>query len=100
MIHTLKTWPKYFQAVVDNEKTFEIRSESDRTFEVNDVLHLQEYDPENKRYSGREASAKVSYLIRGPDWGLPLGLVVLGLVGVRSRSRVTCQHSGYCGEVI
>lgn len=60
--HDLKTWPVYFQPIIQGEKTFEIRS-NDRNFRVGDILLLREYDPETRTYSGRWAKAKVSYII-------------------------------------
>lgn len=44
MIHNLKTWPEYFRAVRNREKTFELRF-NDRDFKVGDVLLLQEFNP-------------------------------------------------------
>lgn len=84
MHHDLKTWPEYFQAVLDHDKTFEIRSEKDRTFSVGDTLLLEEWDPPTLTYTGRKLTARVSYLVRGPDWTIPLGTVVLGLSHVKA----------------
>lgn len=42
--HELKILPEYFQAIVDGTKTFELRSEEDRTFAVGDVLILREWN--------------------------------------------------------
>jgi hypothetical protein len=42
VIHTLKTWPGPFAAVLDGTKTHEIRV-VDRPYAVGDVLHLQEW---------------------------------------------------------
>jgi hypothetical protein len=44
MNHRLKTWPEYFRAIRNREKTFEVRL-NDRDFKVDDVLVLQEFDP-------------------------------------------------------
>lgn len=62
MIHELKTWPEYFQAVISNKKKFEIR-ENDRDFKINDELLLKEYDPITKTYTGREAQCIVTYTL-------------------------------------
>lgn len=63
MIHELKTWPKYFQAILMGEKKFELR-ENDRGFEISDILNLREYDPESDLYTGREFNVKVTYIMR------------------------------------
>ena len=81
MIHKLKCWPEDFDAIVTGAKRFEIRREDDRHFEVGDTLVLQEFDPllYTQNYSGREWVGLVRFLVRGPDWGLPLGMVVMSL---------------------
>lgn len=61
-VHDLKTWPAYFQAIVEGRKTFELRK-NDRSFNVGDTLHLREFDAAAGQYTGREAKAKVTYMI-------------------------------------
>lgn len=61
MMHELKSWPKYFGAVVDGTKTFDIRK-NDREFQVGDTLLLREWDPETQLYSGREVLVLVPYI--------------------------------------
>lgn len=78
MNHKLKTWPKEFRAINQGLKTFEIR-QNDRNFAAADVLILQEYDPVSEQYTGNEVSRVISYIVRGPDWGLPKNMVVMGL---------------------
>jgi len=58
VIHTLKTWPKYFDATYRNIKNFEIR-ENDRDFQQGDILELREWDPEIKDYTGRRVTCEV-----------------------------------------
>lgn len=77
--HQLKTWPDQFRALRLGTKTFEVRKEDDRTFAVGDVLDLREWVPEEERYTGEALQRRVMRIARGPDWGLPVGLVVLGL---------------------
>lgn len=43
--HSLKVWPRFFAAIKSGEKTFEIRSKSDRVFAVGDLLELEEFEP-------------------------------------------------------
>lgn len=63
MVHELKTWPKYFEAVLGGEKTFEVRT-FDRDFRVGDVLMLREYDY-GAGYSGRFLARRVTYIFDG-----------------------------------
>lgn len=78
MIHELKCWPKFFQAMVDGLKTFEVRKD-DRGFQVGHILHLREWDPETEKYTDREGWATVKYILRGPGWGIEAGYVVMSL---------------------
>lgn len=43
MHHELKTWKKYFAALWEGTKNFELRKD-DRNFENGDLLTLKEYD--------------------------------------------------------
>jgi hypothetical protein len=64
LLHELKTWPQYFQAVADGKKPFEIRR-NDRDFQVGDLLHLREWYPQEQKYSGRELWKRIDYIT---DW--------------------------------
>jgi hypothetical protein len=85
MNHELKTWPEPFQAVLDNAKHHEVRSEADRNFAVGDMLLLREYVPSDQAYTGREVWVHVTYISRGPDWGLPPDMVCMSIVRDWSR---------------
>jgi ASC-1-like (ASCH) protein len=61
MEHELKIHPEYFEAVLSGEKRFEFRK-CDREYQVGDVLHLKEWDPKKKVYTGREIVKKVLYV--------------------------------------
>jgi hypothetical protein len=85
--HDLKTWPEYFQAIVEGKKPFEYRL-NDRDYQVGDVLHLREFvpptDPENLQdvayYTGRTLKRTVTYILDdklGPT--MKAGFVVMGL---------------------
>lgn len=75
MVHILKTWPEYFEAVRQERKTFEIR-ENDRDFKVGDWLHLKEWCPDSKDYTARELLARVTYLT---TWEQKPGYVVMAI---------------------
>lgn len=60
MTHKLKTWPRYFSAVLDGSKTFEMRI-NDREYKIGDFLHLVEWS-EGGGYTGRELFKVVTYI--------------------------------------
>lgn len=78
--HTLKIHPKSFEPLSLGSKTFEVRK-NDRGYGVDDLLHLKEWDPEKKVYTGRFALRIVTYVLHGPcyDGIVPEGVVVMGL---------------------
>ena len=87
--HVLKSWPEFFERVLEGTKTFELRR-NDRDFQVGDVLLLREWIPPAVRckpggaivagsYTGREIYARVVYSLAHAD-GLDLGFVILGIV--------------------
>lgn len=105
-LHSLKTLPVYFAAVLRGDKTFEVRK-NDRDFQTGDTLILREYDPtylppapapapwdqapplpQAPRlpgdYTGQELQATVSYVLHDTygEFGLERGYVVLGLKNV------------------
>jgi hypothetical protein len=61
-VHELKTWPEYYDHLVDGSKTFEFRL-NDRGFKVGDVLHLREWEQPLARYTGREMYRRVTYML-------------------------------------
>lgn len=78
MEHKLKTWPGPFAAVIDESKSHEIRK-ADRPYAAGDTLWLCEWDPETLDYTGREATADVTYVTPGGEWGIPVGLCVMSI---------------------
>lgn len=65
--HELKCWPKFFQAVWDGSKTFEVRKGEDRTYEVYDEVILREYFLEEDTW-GRSLRLKITYVMHGGLW--------------------------------
>jgi hypothetical protein len=63
MKHEKKVWPKYYQAIVDGKKNFELRL-ADWECHEGDTLILREWDPKNKEYTGREISKKITYVAK------------------------------------
>lgn len=76
-IHELKTWPVYYGFILAQKKTFDVRK-NDRGFEVGDILHLREWNPDSKHYTGRSIRFKITYIMRGPSFGIQEGHVVMG----------------------
>ena len=61
MRHELKTWSRFWEALKEGRKTFEVRK-NDRAFKEGDTLILNEWDPQAKRYTGRQMAFDVGYL--------------------------------------
>ncbi len=78
MRHDLKTWPEVFALTASECKTHEYRK-NDRNFLVHDVLNLREWCPDDKEYTGREINCLVTYISRGPEWGIPEGFCVMSV---------------------
>ena len=62
-----KVWPKYFQAIIDGKKTYELRL-ADFEVKEGDLLILREWNPETKEYSGRVIEKKVTYVARTKEF--------------------------------
>lgn len=78
MTHTLKCWPTQFAALRGNLKSFEFRKD-DRGFKYGDTLVLCEYNPTTEEFSGEQEVRQVTYVLKGPDFGLPKGYVIMSL---------------------
>lgn len=84
MIHELKTDPEVFEETNAGRKVFEIRYD-DRNYQVGDELILKEtrYPGEEMKqgkpleYTGRVCAVRVSYILRGPCYGLKEGWVIM-----------------------
>lgn len=77
MTHELKILPKYYQAVWDGRKNFEIRFD-DRGYRVGDRLILKEWN--RGKFTGRSVTVKVKYVYRGDGtYGIPENIVVMAL---------------------
>lgn len=83
--HELKTWPEFFHVVISGEKTFELRRD-DRVFRAGDTLHLREWLPIDKAYTGREAWYRVTYLMCGEAFGLRKDWVCMAIQPTSDRT--------------
>ena len=76
--HELKTWPSYFNAVINGIKTFEVRK-ADRPFKIGDKLLLREWSPKTEQYTGAVLTRQISYILHGGQFGIEEGFIVMGL---------------------
>jgi len=91
VIHTLKTLAVFFEEIISENKTFEIR-EDDRGYEVGDYLKLIEIevDEENPdhpiKHTGRKAAVKVTYItdFKQQKNHVVMGIKKASLEGVKS----------------
>jgi|GEM_PF-2195460 len=74
--HDLKTLPPYFEDVLSEKKSFELRI-NDRDFQVGDTFLLREY--ENGAYTGRWYTGVISYVLKNcKEFGLQDGYCIFG----------------------
>lgn len=62
-IHYVKSWPQFYQPILNGTRTSDIRSKKDRTFKIGDKLVLEEYDPFKGSYTGRKQMVEVTHII-------------------------------------
>lgn len=74
--HTLKADSAVFSAVWSERKLFEFRK-NDRGFLLGEWLLLVEMA--NGEETGRTVKAQISYILRGPDFGVPSDYCVMSL---------------------
>lgn len=60
--HDLKILPRYYKAVSDGLKTYEVRL-NDRNFEEGDTVTLKEYDKEKEEYTGCQLDFKIGTVV-------------------------------------
>ena len=85
MFHFLKTWPLYFNATWNGDKTFEVRK-FDRAFHIHNPVYLLEWDPHFERYTGRWIKSRITYLCILPD---PMGTYVGMQLSIESKGTGT-----------
>ena len=80
MVHALKIYPEYYEAVKSGKKPFEVRK-NDGDFKIGDILALNEFDPlegEKGQYTGRTIFQKISYILADEAY-CKTGFVVIGI---------------------
>lgn len=80
--HVLKTIDRYWDALNEGTKTFEVRK-NDRAFQTGDKLMLERWIDTKfglkQDYDHEPLLFKVSYLLQGGQFGIEPGYCVLGL---------------------
>lgn len=74
MHHELKLLSPYFEQVIQGNKPFEIRDNSDRNFQEGDTVTLNEFTGE--RYTGRKVGRQITYVT---GYAQQPGFVVFGM---------------------
>ena len=78
MEHKLKILSKYYAAILQGKKTFEVRKD-DRSFQEGDTLLLQEtVTPNGCGYTGREMKVDVTYVLRDSEY-VKDGYCIMGI---------------------
>lgn len=67
MIIRKKTWPEYFQKILDGEKKFDLRV-ADFEASPGDTIIFEEFDPATQTYSGRTVEKKITFVGKTKDW--------------------------------
>lgn len=76
--HFIKAWPPFFRAVQRGDKRFEVRKD-DRAYQAGDTLVIQEFDQATSQYSGASVQVTVTFVLRGGEFGVEKGFVVMSL---------------------
>jgi hypothetical protein len=76
-IHDLKIWPAQFSPMRAGTKLFELRW-NDRDYQVGDVLHLREWNPDTRQYTSDSVRMVVTYVLQG-EFGLQPNQCVMSL---------------------
>jgi hypothetical protein len=78
MVHELKILPKYFNEILQDNKSFELRR--DRGFKVGDTIVLNEWIEDEKRCTGLNLVKSITYILKDvPQYGLMDGFVILSI---------------------
>lgn len=62
LVHELKCWPQFFQAIANGQKRHDLRRATDREFRVGDRMRLREFDPDTEQYTGREQTVTITFM--------------------------------------
>ena len=90
LLHELKIWPEYLDAIKQDRKTFELR-ENDRDFRVGDFIYLRGWNRGEDCYTGDMAIVRINYVLyHQSTHGLKEGWVILSIARVEEvRTKLT-----------
>jgi hypothetical protein len=77
-VHVIKTWDECMMDIATHKKTFEVRK-NDRGYDVGDILLMQGFDKEKKKYTSKSLEAEVTYILHGGQFGIQEGYCVMGI---------------------
>lgn len=90
--HRLKTLARYWDAVSDGTKTFEVRL-NDRAFQTGDILELTKIDDcgnyvtlSGTRFEETILRKRITYLLQGGQFGIEPRCCVLGIGDLEPQS--------------
>ena len=88
--HDLKTLDRYYDAIVDGRKTFEVRL-NDRAFQTGDIIRLRKVNDKGYYvdYILAWTERRITYVLQGGQFGIEPRYCVLGLAPVPEPSPET-----------
>lgn len=78
MIHILKTHDEFMIDIATGRKSFEFRV-NDRDYGEGDILILQGFDTENKKYTSKCIEAEVIYILHCGFSGIKEDYCIMGI---------------------
>lgn len=78
MTHVLKTQDEFMTDIATGKKSFEVRI-NDRNYDEGDILILEGFIKEDKKYTGKCLEAEVIYILHGGVFGIEEGFCVMGI---------------------
>lgn len=80
--HELKIWPTYFDPMIEGRMQFQVRDNTDRSFQTGERVRLREWDNNvvldgAEPYTGREAHGEITYVMT--TFGVSPGHAVIGV---------------------
>lgn len=65
-VHTLKTWPEYWELIAAGKKTADLRI-ADRPFLEGDYIVFEKWDPRLQQFMGETYTAQITHVLHAGD---------------------------------